>query len=211
MHQPMHQPATLRFNGTLKKWNEERGFGFVIADLSDHELFVHVSAFPRNGRQPMVGEALSFEVELDRDGRKRAVRVRRPGDRAAQSRSVSGRRPEPRRTDSAGWSFGSAVVALLMVAGLGWHVYGLYSQSGRVASQAATPHTAMDAAAWTAARSAQPSYRCDGRQHCSQMTSCEEAKFFLKNCPDPKMDGDGDGVPCEQQLCTGAFGGGGLF
>ena len=69
----------------------------------------------------------------------------------------------------------------------------------------------MDAAAWTAPRPAQPSYRCDGRQHCSQMTSCEEAKFFLKNCPDPKMDGDGDGVPCEQQLCTGAFGGGGLF
>ena len=51
------------------------------------------------------------------------------------------------------------------------------------------------------------SYRCDGRQHCSQMTSCAEAKSFLKSCPDVKMDGDGDGVPCEQQLCTGPLGG----
>ena len=39
------------------------------------------------------------------------------------------------------------------------------------------------------------------------MTTCAEAQYFLKNCPDVKMDGDGDGVPCEQQLCTGPLGG----
>ena len=43
-------------------------------------------------------------------------------------------------------------------------------------------------------------YQCDGRQHCSQMTSYEEAKFFLQNCPDTKMDGDNDGIPCERQF-----------
>lgn len=41
------------------------------------------------------------------------------------------------------------------------------------------------------------SFRCDGRQHCSQMTSRAEAEFFLKNCPNTKMDGDHDGIPCE--------------
>ncbi|WNO59693.1 excalibur calcium-binding domain-containing protein [Rheinheimera sp. MMS21-TC3] len=40
-------------------------------------------------------------------------------------------------------------------------------------------------------------YRCDGRQHCSQMTSRAEAEFFLENCPNTKMDGDNDGIPCE--------------
>jgi len=44
-------------------------------------------------------------------------------------------------------------------------------------------------------------FKCDGRIHCSQMISCEEATFFLKNCPGVKMDGDNDGVPCEQQWC----------
>jgi endonuclease YncB( thermonuclease family) len=44
--------------------------------------------------------------------------------------------------------------------------------------------------------------RCDGRQYCSQMTSCAEAKWFLKNCPGMKMDGNSDGVPCEKQWCT---------
>ncbi|MGX9728225.1 MAG: excalibur calcium-binding domain-containing protein [Candidatus Electronema sp. VV] len=35
------------------------------------------------------------------------------------------------------------------------------------------------------------------------MRSCEEAKFFLENCPDVKMDGDHDGIPCEDQWCNG--------
>jgi hypothetical protein len=45
------------------------------------------------------------------------------------------------------------------------------------------------------------SFTCDGRQHCSQMHSCEEATYFLKNCPNTKMDGDYDGIPCENQWC----------
>ena len=48
---------------------------------------------------------------------------------------------------------------------------------------------------------AKPQFHCDGRTYCSQMTSCEEATFFLENCPDVKMDGEGDGVPCEKQWC----------
>jgi hypothetical protein len=45
------------------------------------------------------------------------------------------------------------------------------------------------------------SFKCDSRKHCSQMASCAEAKYFLSNCPGVKMDGDGDGIPCEEQLC----------
>ena len=45
-------------------------------------------------------------------------------------------------------------------------------------------------------------FRCDGRTHCSQMTSCAEAEYFLRNCPNTKMDGNRDGEPCEQQWCN---------
>lgn len=54
------------------------------------------------------------------------------------------------------------------------------------------PHTNSTAPAAT--------FRCDGRQHCSQMSSYDEALFFLRNCPNTKMDGDGDGIPCERQF-----------
>ena len=40
-------------------------------------------------------------------------------------------------------------------------------------------------------------FRCDGRQYCSQMTSRAEAEYFLQHCPDTRMDGDYDGIPCE--------------
>jgi hypothetical protein len=43
--------------------------------------------------------------------------------------------------------------------------------------------------------------KCDGRKYCSQMKSCDEAMFFIKNCPNTSMDGNNDGVPCQKQWC----------
>jgi hypothetical protein len=34
------------------------------------------------------------------------------------------------------------------------------------------------------------------------MRSCEEALYFLQKCPGTKMDGDRDGIPCEDQWCA---------
>jgi hypothetical protein len=45
------------------------------------------------------------------------------------------------------------------------------------------------------------SFSCDGRTHCSEMNSCKEATYFLRHCPGVKMDGDNDGIPCEDQFC----------
>ena len=44
-------------------------------------------------------------------------------------------------------------------------------------------------------------YKCSGKIYCSEMTSCAEATFYLRNCPGTKMDGNNDGVPCEKQWC----------
>ena len=51
------------------------------------------------------------------------------------------------------------------------------------------------------AASSASGFKCDGRVYCSDMHSCEEAKFFINNCPGTKMDGDHDGMPCESQFC----------
>jgi len=205
------ETAASRFNGKLTKWNAERGFGFVVADHGDQELFVHVSAFPRDGRPPSIGEPLSFEMELDKESRKRAVRVRRPGapePRAPRRLALDqvrhqARRP-PERSESN--SFGTRFVALLLVAGLGWLGYTQYTERAEVTTT--QPQGVMSSPALTAAPEIRaPTFQCDGRKHCSQMGSCSEAKQFLNNCPGMEMDGDGDGIPCEQQWCTGSFGG----
>jgi len=212
----MHTSAA-RFQGTLKKWNVERGFGFVVAEHGDQDLFVHVSAFPRDGQAPMVGETLSFEIEQGADGRKRAVRVRRPHTATGEASHSRDRttsmhhRSESRHSKppASSSSMGARFISVLLVAALGWFGYG-YFQEQKVARPLAaqSPQGAMgpSSAAQVGQEMPAPAFQCDGRLHCSQMTSCAEAKLFLKHCPGVKMDGDGDGVPCEQQWCTGAFG-----
>jgi len=40
-------------------------------------------------------------------------------------------------------------------------------------------------------------FQCGTKRYCREMTSCEEAKFHLRNCGRSSLDGDRDGVPCE--------------
>jgi endonuclease YncB( thermonuclease family) len=39
--------------------------------------------------------------------------------------------------------------------------------------------------------------RCGAKRYCSQMSSCEEARFHFRQCGQADLDGDGDGIPCE--------------
>ena len=43
-------------------------------------------------------------------------------------------------------------------------------------------------------------FSCGSKTYCSEMASCEEARFFLRQCGLDRLDGDGDGTPCER-LC----------
>ena len=96
------------------------------------------------------------------------------------------------------------VIVLAIVVALGWYGYTKYqgriraeqlveTEAARVESQSVKPPPAVDQGA--------SAFKCDGRTHCSQMTSCAEATYFLKNCPGTKMDGDNNGIPCEKQWC----------
>ncbi len=191
---------SIRYGGRLTKWNAERGFGFIVADDGGAELFVHISAFARNGQWPVAGEALSFEVEPDREGKKRAVRVRRPSERDSTTAAPRRRPPRHRATrDREGVSFFGALLMVVLVCALAWFGYGRYmNRAAKFESTLPAP-----AAALLSAKLPVPAgFRCDGRNMCSQMTSCTEATLFLQNCPGVKMDGNGDGVPCEQQWCA---------
>lgn len=183
--------------GTLRTWNEDRGFGFIAPSDGGRELFVHISAFPRDGSRPTVGETLSFEVGAGKDGKAQAVQVRRRalGDPATYPRGSRARRTAKR-------SLVPMLISGLLVVGLGAYGYSAYqSASKRRALQGLAPEAATSPLGDATAGP----FRCDGRTHCSQMTSCAEAKYFLNNCPGTQMDGNRDGTPCEQQWCTSPF------
>jgi cold shock CspA family protein len=178
----------MRMHGTLARWNDERGFGFITPAKGPPDIFVHISAFPRDGVRPRPGELISFEIEAGPEGKSRAVRIMRPGQKAKKLPPVRQRQPTLARR-------AVGIVALLGMAGVG--IY-LYTQHARRALLAETP---IPLAAVKSSRQPLP-MACDGRTMCSQMTSCAEAKFFINNCPGTQMDGDGDGVPCESQWCN---------
>lgn len=69
------------------------------------------------------------------------------------------------------------------------------------------PVSEVEDRSWIKPRDARPAFaatfasKCDGRTRCPQMTSCAEATYFIQHCPNTAMDGDRDGVPCEDQWC----------
>jgi hypothetical protein len=94
---------------------------------------------------------------------------------------------------------------LLVLIAMGWYAYGKYPNYFKPRRAAEAAEVQPDSRAAPASRVEEPgsaSFRCDGRTHCSQMTSCAEATYFLKNCPGTKMDGNHDGIPCEKQWCN---------
>jgi hypothetical protein len=88
------------------------------------------------------------------------------------------------------------LIVVLALAGLAWYGYNDREPTG---DMQISPQ--LRPAALLLEQSRQPNFVCDGRVHCSQMTSCAEATYFIKNCSGTKMDGDYDGVPCESQWC----------
>jgi len=95
------------------------------------------------------------------------------------------------------------VLIVLIVGILAWRGYETYIARAKLGGHSATPAQASSNVDSLFSVAHSPAaYQCDGRVYCSQMTSCAEAKYFLKNCPGVKMDGDSDGVPCERQWCN---------
>jgi cold shock protein len=65
-----NQTTGERANGTVKFFNDMKGFGFVQRDDGGEDVFVHISALERSGLgQVAQGDRLSFDIEIDRRGK----------------------------------------------------------------------------------------------------------------------------------------------
>lgn len=195
-----------QITGTLKTWNQDKGFGFITPNNGGQDIFVHISAYPRAGGAPQVGEPLVFEVTLNKEGKKKAVKVQRPGQPTKQRQARPSRQPRQDKPSLMGRIF--FVVLVIALAGAGYSFLApTLSPSHRESSTLASVQAPVESSslAGVQAPMASSSYQCDGRRYCSQMNSCEEAKYFLRNCPGTEMDGDHDGIPCESQWCTSPF------
>lgn len=62
--------------GTVKFFNEGRGYGFLTNEEGGKDAFVHISAVERAGMASIrEGQKLSYELEAGRDGKVSAVNL----------------------------------------------------------------------------------------------------------------------------------------
>jgi uncharacterized membrane protein YsdA (DUF1294 family)/cold shock CspA family protein len=66
----------MRYSGKIIKWNDEKGFGFVVPKGGSQPVFVHARGFSNRQRRPLVGAGISYELGSDAQGRCCAANVR---------------------------------------------------------------------------------------------------------------------------------------
>jgi len=170
--------------GILKKWNEDKGFGFISPENGNKDIFIHISALKKMSRPPIVGDVIFYQVHTDNDGKNRAVNVKIEG--------VATIKPRVKRKNTARHK--SKILPFIVLILIALFVYSLDFNS-----QLTKENSLSAVVSLPVIFTPEPpvNYKCDGRQHCSQMNSRDEAMFFIRNCPNTKMDGDNDGRPCE--------------
>ena len=61
-------------NGTVKFYNDQKGFGFIAPDNGGSDVFVHATALERAGMSALVeGQKVSFDTSIDSRSGKTAV------------------------------------------------------------------------------------------------------------------------------------------
>lgn len=213
-------------HGTLIRWNDQRGYGFIQPDLENTQVFVHIKTFGSIARRPQEGDRVDFDSSIGEQGKRKATFARitesvtAPKESPRRTDSRARRQPTARPTHHDGWSSPARrrtgirgvrqrmkpfVLALLVpVIGISWiakscSTRAVPSETHQTASPAtqgiaSTPGTTTDPVSPSA------NFSCQGKHHCSQMVSKDEAQFYLAHCPDMKADGDGDGEACEDQF-----------
>ena len=60
--------------GTVKFYNDQKGYGFIAPDNGEKDVFVHATALERAGMSSLAeGDKVSFDTEVDSRSGKTAV------------------------------------------------------------------------------------------------------------------------------------------
>lgn len=82
--------------GTVKFFNEQKGYGFIAPEGGGNDAFVHISAVERSGMDTLrENQRVSYELEPDRRGKMAACNLKDASDAgSSQDQSEAANEPE---------------------------------------------------------------------------------------------------------------------
>jgi len=137
-----------------------------------------------------IGDIIFYEIHSDNNGKQRAVNSRINGIETVHKKIRTKKHHVISKTNKKSKT-SSLIFSVLIIVFLGSYIFSFLSKP-KVYDES-TRYVEVDTYA--------EEYTCSGKTYCSEMNSCEEATFYLRNCPGTKIDGNHDGVPCESQWC----------
>lgn len=198
--------------GKLARWFDDKGFGFIKPENGKRDIFIHISALNNMSRYPIVGDVIYYQVSVDTNGKNRAVNAKIEGVLTVNENPASwslaplvnnadNKRTAPEKVNYSRKFIqktnrpqkSSNLIPVLFLIGIAIFIYRQVSKEKVFVKNVELVSPKIE--------KIEQRYQCQGKTWCSQMTSSEEATFYLRNCPGTKMDGDSDGVPCESQWC----------
>ena len=218
--------------GVLVRWNDEKGFGFIQPENNvAQDVFIHISVLKKMARKPIVGDSILFQTEVQNDGKRKAVIASIEGV-AVVAASATPRSHSHVQSRNENFNFNNknkahyhnsrksslnTIIPLLIIVAIvifGFKQYQEFNEAPALdqapafnevpvlTNEDTQPMPMYETKTRTQA-TATPSFQCEaGKTHCSHMSSCAEATFYIQHCPNTQMDGDGDGIPCERQWCS---------
>jgi hypothetical protein len=151
------------------------------------------------GRKPVIGDIIHYEIMTDTNNKVCAINAKIEGvkevltldpikHKRKSEKSYCTKPRTPRRREKSKNRF--KLLPAIMI-GIAVFIYSKVSEEIPIithAPQKIKPVRHVE------------KFQCQVKVWCTEMGSYEEAVFYLHNCPNTKIDGDGDGIPCEQQF-----------
>jgi CspA family cold shock protein len=82
--------------GTVKFFNENKGYGFIQPDEGGQDAFVHISSVERSGMRSLrENQRISYDLEQDRRGKMAAVNLKSAEDAGGEAPAAEAEEEAP--------------------------------------------------------------------------------------------------------------------